>query len=307
MKPCLGWDLAGYGDSGSGLCRAKRRGETITATVLRAPFICRPRHKIISSIHQTVEIETEMLDRFAKIGNTIIDVPIDLQLLGRIADHSFDERVQYYWQLVKRPVDHVFSALEPLGSNLGFAVARAAHIVGQITGEASGAKLGTTLFETYPAATIQLICASNEWTESKYKGGEIVCSDGKWHGQPSTSKNADTRQKQDRKNAGLATLANYLSFSADEGFGLNDDEFDAVLCAVTGCVPECTVRDQALGKIISDWLTAAHENLDGIGNVEPPMGYMVFDKLPSGLRIKIDHIDCAKPDALFAALEVVDE
>src|SRR6185437_15378257 len=99
MKPSLGWDLAGYGDSGSGLCRAVRKNDTITATILRAPCVCRPRHKIASRIDETVEIEAEMLRRFTRIGNVFLDVPIDLQALLRVVDHGQDERVQAYWQL----------------------------------------------------------------------------------------------------------------------------------------------------------------------------------------------------------------
>jgi hypothetical protein len=57
-------------------------------------------------------------------------------------------------------VVHVFQALEPLASNLGYAVARKAHILGRLAAEGGG----LNLFETYPAATIQLVWATNEWT-----------------------------------------------------------------------------------------------------------------------------------------------
>jgi len=176
-KPSLGWDLAGYGNSGSALCRADRNGDTITATILSAPFICRPRHRIATAIHSTVDVEVDMLRHFARIGNTYLDVPVDLQLLGQLVDHCQDERVHYYWQLVKRPVDHVFNALEPLASNLGFAVARTSHILGRLAAENVALKLGSNLFETYPAATLQLVGNTNQWTESTYKGGRIVYRD----------------------------------------------------------------------------------------------------------------------------------
>ena len=92
MKPSFGWDLAGYGKSGSALCRAYRQDNTISATVFCAPFICCPKLNIGSSIHDTVEVELEMLRRFAKLGNTYLDVPVDLQLLARVVDHRKDER-----------------------------------------------------------------------------------------------------------------------------------------------------------------------------------------------------------------------
>jgi len=172
MKPSFGWDLAGYGSSGSGLCRADRQGDTITATVLRADFVCRPNLTIDSEIGNTTEIELEMLRRFAGAGNTFIDVPIDLQSLIHIADYRVDERVSRYWQLVKRPVDHAFRALEPVGSNLGYAVARIAHLLGSLRESAPNLILGESLFETYPAATLELARNANDVTEAGYKGGK---------------------------------------------------------------------------------------------------------------------------------------
>lgn len=301
-KPSLGWDLAGYGDSGSALCRADRNGDTITAAILRAPFICRPRHKITASIHATVDTEVEMLRRFAKIGNTYLDVPVDLQLLGRLVDHLQDEQAMYYWQLVKRPVDHIFKALEPLASNLGFAVARTSHILGRLTAENAGPKLGECLFETYPAATLQLVWDTNKWTEAKYKGGKIIYQDGKWQGQTGKKKNAAARAKEERKNAGLATLANNLGFQAAEGSEMNDDEFDAIICAMTGCIPDCTLHKEALTAVIRKKLVKLHGQADWISKVEPPDGYIVFDRVSAGIQIHVRWVDCPTPDALYMAL-----
>lgn len=302
MKPSLGWDLAGYGDSGSALCRADRQGDTITAAILRAPFICRPRHKITASIHATVDTEVEMLRRFARIGNTYVDVPVDLQLLGRLVDHLQDEQAMYYWQLVKRPVDHIFKALEPLASNLGFAVARTSHILGRLAAESAGLKLGENLFETYPAATLQLVWDTNKWTEAKYKGGKIAYLNGKWQGKAGKKKNDRARTKEERKNVGLAALATQLKFDAPEGAEMDDDEFDAVLCAVTGCIPDCTVHHGSLCTIIRKRLKKGHGQADWIANVEPPDGYVVFDRLPEDIRIHVKWTDCSTPEALFSAL-----
>jgi hypothetical protein len=302
-KPSLGWDLAGYGDSGSALCRADRGGESIAATILDAPFICRPRHKIGSAIDSTVDAEVEMLRRFARTGNTFLDVPIDLQLLARFVDHLQHERALYYWQLVKRPVDHVFKALEPLACNLGFAVARTSHILGRLAAENAGVKLGDNLFETYPAATLQLVWDTNQWIEAKYKGGKIIYRDGKWQGQADKKKNGAARSKEERKNAGLATLANNLGFRAAEGFALNDDEFDAITCAMTGCAPGCTVQGETLATVIRKKLAKLHGEAEWITTVKPPDGYVVFDRLPAGIQVEVRRTHCPTPDALFAALD----
>lgn len=301
-KPSLGWDLAGYGTSGSALCRADRDGDSIAATILDAPFICRPRHKIGSAIDSTVDAELEMLRRFAKIGNTYLDVPIDLQLLTRLVDHLQDERVPYYWQLVKRPVDHVFKALEPLACNLGFAVARTSHILGRLAAENAGLELGNNLFESYPAATLQLVWNTNQWTEAKYKGGKIIYRDGKWQGQAGKKKNVTARSKEERKNAGLAALANNLGFRAAEGSALNDDEFDAITCAITGCIPGCTIQGESLAAVIRKKLLQLHGEVEWITKVEPPDGYVVFDRLPTGTQVEVRRADCPTPDALFAVL-----
>lgn len=302
MKPSLGWDLAGYGDSGSALCRADRTGDTITAAVLRAPFICRPRHKITASIHATADTEVEMLRRFASIGNTYLDVPVDLQLLGRLVDHLQNEQATYYWQLVKRPVDHIFKALEPLASNLGFAVARTSHILGRLASEGAGLKLGENLFETYPAATLQLVWDTNNWTEAKYKGGAIAYHNGKWQGKPAKTKSEKSRMKEERKNAGLGALATQLRFDAPEGSEMDDDEFDAALCAVTGCIPDCAVHRESLSTIIRHRLRKGYGQAEWIANVEPPEGYVVFDRLPENIQIRVRWIECATPESLFSAL-----
>jgi hypothetical protein len=301
-KPSLGWDLAGYGDSGSALCRADRNGNSITATILCAPFICCPRHKIGAAIDSTVDAEVEMLRRFASIGNTYLDVPVDLQLLARLVDHREDERVLYYWQLVKRPVDYVFKALEPLACNLGYAVARTSHILGRLAAENAGLKLGDNLFETYPAATLQLVWDTNKWTEAKYKGGKIIYRDGKWQGQAGKKKSTAARSKEERKNAGLATLANNLGFRAAEGLVLNDDEFDSVTCAMTGCIPDCTIRGETLAAVIRKKLVKLHGEAEWITKVTPPDGYVVFDRLPAGIQVDVRRVDCPTPDALFLAL-----
>lgn len=302
MKPSFGWDLAGYGKSGSALCRADRDGDTINARVFRVPVICCPKLKIDSSIQATVEVELEMLRRFAKIGNTYLDVPVDLQLLARIMDHREDELGLYYWQLVKRPVDHVFKALAPLASNLGFAVARTSHLLGQLAGENVGLMLGENLFETYPAATLQLVRQTNKWTEAKYKGGKVIYHDGKWHAHSGKRKDEQAGNKR-RKNDGLATLATTLGFRAAEDDEMTDDEFDAVICAVTGCLPDCTLSRESLATTIRNMLVNETVNTRSVATMEPPRGYAIFDHVPPGIQIQVRWINCSTADMFFAALE----
>src|SRR5438477_3337874 len=121
---------------------------------------------------------------------------------ARVVDHHEDDRALYYWQLVKRPVDHIFKALEPLASNLGFAVARISHLLGRLAADNAGLMLGENLFETYPAATLQLVWHTNKLTGEKYKGGKIVYRDGRWQGQAGKKKDEKARKKEKGKNDG---------------------------------------------------------------------------------------------------------
>ena len=141
-----------------------------------------------------------------------------------------------------------------------------------LAAENAGLKLGDNLFETYPAATLQLVWDTNKWTEAKYKGGKIIYRDGKWQGQAGKKKNAAARSKEERKNAGLATLANNLGFRAAEGLVLNDDEFDSVTCAMTGCIPDCTIRGETLAAVIRKKLVKLHGEAEWITKVTPPDG-----------------------------------
>jgi len=300
MVPSFGWDLAGYGESGSALCRADQIHDNITVTIFKAPFICRPCHMIDSSITETVAVEVEMLRRFSEIGNTYVDVPIDLQSLPSVVDHTQAKVVERYWQLVMRPVDYAFDALEPLGSNLGFAVARMSHLLGQLVTERGGLELGRNLFETYPAGSLQLICSASNWATAAYKGGEAEYRKGQWQGQATRKKRQAAQQKQAAKNAGLATLANCLGLTADEGFQIDDDEFDSALCALAGCLSDCAVSQNALDDILREKL-AGRVDL-AAANVTSPKGYVVIAHWPQHTRIRITRVDCLDPDHLFRAV-----
>jgi len=217
-------------------------------------------------------------------------------------DHHEDDRALYYWQLVKRPVDHIFKALEPLASNLGFAVARISHLLGRLAADNAGLMLGENLFETYPAATLQLVWHTNKLTGEKYKGGKIVYRDGRWQGQAGKKKDEKARKKEKGKNDGLATLATHLAFRAADGDEMTDDEFDAVLCAMTGCIPDCIISREPLTTTIRNKLIKWHGQEEWIDKVVPPRGYEVFDRVPNGVQINMKWIDCPTPAALFAAL-----
>ena len=294
-KISFGWDLAGYGSSGSAFCRALRSGNHIKATILQTPGICRPRHKIDTEITATVQLEAELIRRCVELGNVLIDVPIHLQSLAKVVDHQSDVAVRQYWELVKRPVDHVFSALEPLASNLGFATARIANILGHLS--QTNVVLGTNLHETYPAATLSLIGASKKWSEiDAYKSGRAIFRNGQWSPVESRKERQTSREKENRKNRGLTALAKKLRFKASDNFEMDDDEFDAVLCAITGCLDEHWLASDRLAEHIAATLKQADDS--SIANTTPPDGYALLDKYPIDLEVVVDRIDYDSPEQL---------
>ena len=105
-----------------------------------------------------------------------------------------------------------------------------------------------------------------------------------------------------KKNDGLATLANQLKLEAGEGSEMNDDEFDAVICAVTGCIPDCTLDRESLRRFIRSKLIEEYGQSDWISKVEPPDGYVVFQCLPEGIQIHVNRVECPTPSRLLSAL-----
>lgn len=295
-----GWDLAGYGSSGSAFCRATRKGSRIDAVILSSKAICRPCHKIDSSIVETVDLEVRLLEACASQGRIFIDVPIHMQSLSSVIDFECEHPVEFYWQLVKRPVDHVFTALEPLASNLGFATARIANILGRIS--KATLELDRNLFETYPAATLDLLACGHKWTSvEKYKGGKAHYQ-GDWQGIESEKDSETARKKEQGKNDGLASLANRLNFTAEDEFLINDDEFDAVLCAATGCLDESWKWKNSLADYIRSSLTEKHPNNDW-SKIESPLGYVVFDNVPEELQINVSRVECSSERELLNAVD----
>lgn len=89
--------------------------------------------------------------------NIYVDVPIDLQNL------KIDVKVDFSWELIKRPVDYVFGAISPLGDLLGSMVATFRYLlldpsIPKSLADIASMKeagLGKRVFETYPKQSIK--------------------------------------------------------------------------------------------------------------------------------------------------------
>jgi hypothetical protein len=103
-----------------------------------------------------VSEERRLLENCCRIGPVIVDVPIDLQCLPKVVDRLERYEACRYWQLVMRPVDFALNGLKPLADNIGFPVARLANVLSGLAGSKT-VVLGETLFETYPAASLDFL------------------------------------------------------------------------------------------------------------------------------------------------------
>jgi hypothetical protein len=159
-----------------------------------------------------------------------VDVPIDLQGLPNV------EKPTKLWHLTKRQVDWDQQALAPLADRLGAAVARFAYLHRQLKVLPGGDPLGKKLFETYPAASLRnlwpaavgQISAGEEQTLLSYKRLLIKWSVDRW---TSTSE----------EGKGLVAVAHLLHLrvaAPDVPLELDDDEVDAIVCALTAMVSD---------------------------------------------------------------------
>ena len=255
-----GLDLAGYSTGKSGFAKASVDASGATEVTVYS------NHAFSRSVggHKEVSIasrdEITLLKFCLASGRLLIDMPLDLQALTE------PWKAQYVWQLTKRPVDYAFSALPPMADKIGSPVARVRnwlHLLG--TDDASLLGYGQNLFETYPAGSLELL----KLPHTKYKGQRVTFLDGKWVG--------DT----------LAVVANGLGLVAENDVSLNDDEVDAVICALTGILPG-VLEGSELQQVIATRLSKRLPNSTNIENLLPPNGYRLLSSCGAeSIRIRV--------------------
>jgi hypothetical protein len=201
--------------------------------------------------------DQEAVECCLKHGNLIVDVPIDLQGLPDATGGRF------VWELTKRPVDMAFDALPPLADRIGATVARFRRVLQDIDGDAS--TLGQRVWESYPAASLTLLGLPTRG----YKG--------------TTAFNDVSRWRADGKDAPLADVLTSLGWSSSPGVQINDDEFDAILCALTGIVnADGRLEGADLENEILDRLSERGGECQSRDfPATPPRGYVLLRHLPS--------------------------
>lgn len=202
MSFASGIDVSGYSQGKSALAVARRFTDRVTVIICEGtPFS--QKHTGDQPLARIVEQERTFIRSCSEYGRVLVDIPLDLQSLSHLSD------VEFAWQLTRRPVDYALRGMPPLADRIGAAVARFQHLLAGLP----DLQLGRHLFETYPALILDLLGLPS----TRYKGVPITYQAGGWQG-----------------GERLSTLAHQLDFSANEGIQLTDDEFDAVLCALSG-------------------------------------------------------------------------
>ena len=259
-KIAYGLDLAGYSrGEKSALVRVEWPGEgPVKAKSLRGHPFARAA-KGIDTLDP--ECEQNKIDHILAEGNLCVDVPIDLQGLMGLdsAESSRSLCPRFIWELTLRPVDHAFHARPPLADRIGAPVVRFRNILTK----PQRRQLGSRLWETYPGATLELMTR----TKPGYKKGRAKSEVGEWV----PSREGCTADEE------LACLANVLSVTAKPGTELNDDELDAVLCALAGVAPKCALLfGCGLEEVISSRINKAPGTEDTA--FAAPKGYVLLDR-----------------------------
>jgi hypothetical protein len=275
MKRSFGLDLAGY-STGSALAEAYKKNQGIHVDILVGHEF---ENKIegTDELSKTVEAELRCIQHLLQSGHIYIDIPIDLQGLPH------PKSPQYVWELAKRPIDKYFDGLPPLSSLIGSPVARMQYLWSLLKRRCGKDPLGTLIFETYPAASLKKSSLVNKG----YKG-KTTYSKSTWTGAPTT------KEDEKSKNEKMAKILKHLSWTADEHFTLNHDEFDAAICALTG-----------LGKQLKGDELQSEMNSKLKKKYAPPKGYVLLKEIPKKVILGRKYCqsrlarECAKLDPEF--------
>lgn len=255
MNTAFGLDIAGYSTGKSGFARARRKSDnSIDVTVYQGHIFARTFNSRFP-LDKVADKERELLLACCRNSALLVDIPIDLQGLPHPNNASF------IWQLTLRPVDYAFGGMAPLANYIGAPVARFQNMIPASTdSNGAGSLVGKHIFETYPARSLDLLGLPSQ----KYKGHKISFKDGHWTG------------------GVAAEIAGGLGLMAEEGETLNDDELDAIICAVTGVVDgDLILQGDELKHEISKNIKnkLKNPNMDEI-DVDPPLGYVLLKERP---------------------------
>lgn len=260
----FGIDLSGYSTGKTAVAKALRSGGVVSVEVLNDPVFS-DKLDGTAGIAQQALREVGRLTAFMAEGHLCVDVPIDLQSLGA-------NTPKHLWELTLRPIDKAFSGLPPLADRIGSPVARFRHTL-DVMGKTGRSRLGKDLFETYPAASLKLLGLPT--TKGSYKNQQVDWDGHAWRATPTNGPAAV-----------LAELASVFALVPDEPMSLNDDEFDAIVCALTAIAehPERLATEALRVEM--------HNRLKVDGTHAEPSGYVLLARRPAGpVRVSRRSVD----------------
>jgi hypothetical protein len=170
----FGLDLAGYTTGRTSLAAVTVGKAPRRAWLLRdSPFS--KRYRSGAEFSEIVNAEVAALCALAKLGPIAVDVPIDLQKIGR------PRQARFVWELTKRPVDQVFNAMPPLADRIGAPYARMQAILAY---SERRLRLGENVFETYPKASLSLLSLEHRGykgdTDAHAAARQVLCGGLGW-------------------------------------------------------------------------------------------------------------------------------
>jgi hypothetical protein len=197
----FGLDLAGYTTNKTSLAAIECNGRQANVFLLRHSAFARKRDT--SSLLEEAVLEEERdLELCISLGPLAVDIPIDLQGL------PFPSDPVEIWELTKRPIDRKLGAMPPFADRLGAPVVRFAAIRSH---KGFSGVLGKNLFETYP---------TDIWKKLGVIAGHYKAHD---------------KERAKIRASACVDLCGYLHI---EPALENDDDIDALICAVTAVAPE---------------------------------------------------------------------
>jgi hypothetical protein len=254
----FGLDISGYSAGRTALAYAERSSaDAITITIYgNHPMAVQADGA--TPLLGIATAERELLEWCIEQAPLYIDAPLHLRALPAPAD------ARYVFELTRSPADYALGALPPLADRIGAPVARLLYLM-RMPPTDLRELIGTRIFETYPAEALRNLALPS----TGYKNQSATMRDGIWTGE------------------GLAEICTGIKLRADDGLSIDDDEVDALLCALTGVAgsdgrlageplaAELTARIQ---RRIPDW--------QPIGDVAPP-GFVLLGRLPAeGIHLR---------------------
>jgi hypothetical protein len=126
--------------------------------------------------------------------------------------------------------------------------------------------LGSGLFETYPAASLEIM-REGHGRPDQYKSQKATLAEDGWGPNPEE---------------GLAGILNRLDIRADLETTLDDDDVDALLCAITGVKGAKAMPPEELLKVVRERLST-RLGAEAAGRLASiPKGYHLLKEFPKG-------------------------